>query len=184
MTCLDFWNQTIPRHDFLLIAEDPWMCDLPGCGYNSYAEKSLEGSDYAGRLSGCRKKLHKLGRLTPNAWMDRCALKPAALSPPPGQKCTIPPLSLLNWAKIGHQKAACLPRELGRGWGLLVSISCALICLTCIGPEKAPRYQHCQRWPNVFSRNNCFQHAEGLFLSAHHGGVNDHGQRVDTRQRL
>lgn len=91
MTCLDFWNQNIPRHDFLLIAEDPWMCDLPSCGYNSYAEKPLEGSDHAGRLSGCRKKLHKLGRLTPNAWMDRCALKPAALSPPPSQKCTIPP---------------------------------------------------------------------------------------------
>lgn len=55
---------------------------------------------------------------------------------------------------------ACVPQTLGRGWGLLVSISPALICLTRAGPKKAPRHQRCQRRRNAFSGNNCFQYIE------------------------
>lgn len=69
MTCLEFWNQNIPRHDFffLLATPDPGMCNLLGCGHNSYAQKPLEERDCGGEFSGYRKKknLQELGRIAP-----------------------------------------------------------------------------------------------------------------------
>lgn len=150
MTCLEFWNRNIPRHDFffLLATPDPGICNLVGCGHNSYAQKPLEERDCEGKFSGYRKKKEKppgTGKISPwmLEWIDA---SPNQLHYHPNSARNVPfPFFLLNWAKIGHPKAACVPQELGREWGLLVSISRAWIWLTSIDPEKAPGYQPAHR---------------------------------------
>lgn len=148
---LDFRNQNIPRHDFSLATPRP-LGDLRGCGYNSYTQKPLEGSDDVGIFSGCLKKKPSTN-WEDWPWMlewigvpsDRLRYFPSRMYHSLSSFWTEPRLEIRKFP-------ACVSQELGEGMEATgFHFTCFdLLDLTYVGPEKAPRHWSCQRWQMPF----------------------------------
>lgn len=92
------------------------MCDLPGCGHNSYAQKPLKGSDYGGMFLGCWKKPPKTVRIIPECLNGLVCPQTGCVIFP--QKCIIPflPSELSQDQKSESFRPVC-PRSWGVGGG-------------------------------------------------------------------